>query len=153
MSEYNEYVYVCYRFSKNILSYSFFFLYTYVICYPLPIFTRSNYISVWRCLRGLAVACWITDHYHPCSILGVGISEGCFITFGGRSVHLAYHVHKSGRKTSIIIIIFYQCMHNNKHGYIQFKPSNNNYRRAYHHIFKCFIFTDKGLLISFNLKW
>ena len=29
----------------------------------------------------------------------------CFITFGGSSAHLAYHVHKSGRKTSIIIII------------------------------------------------
>ena len=28
-----------------------------------------------------------------------------FITVGGRSAHLAYHVHKSGRKTSIIIII------------------------------------------------
>jgi len=28
-----------------------------------------------------------------------------FITFGGRSAYLAYHVHKSGRKTSIIIII------------------------------------------------
>jgi len=27
-----------------------------------------------------------------------------FITFGGRSVHLAYHVHKSGRKTLIIIL-------------------------------------------------
>ena len=27
------------------------------------------------------------------------------ITFGGRSAHLAYSVHKSGRKTSIIIII------------------------------------------------
>ena len=27
-----------------------------------------------------------------------------FITFGGRLTHLAYHVHKSGRKTSIIII-------------------------------------------------
>ena len=27
-----------------------------------------------------------------------------FITLGGRSAHLAYHVHKSGRKTSIIII-------------------------------------------------
>jgi len=26
-----------------------------------------------------------------------------FVTFGGRSVHLAYHVHKSGHKTSIII--------------------------------------------------
>ena len=30
-------------------------------------------------LRGLTVACWTTDHYHPCSNLGVGISEGCFI--------------------------------------------------------------------------
>ena len=30
-------------------------------------------------LRGLAVACWITDRYHPCSNLDVGISEGCFI--------------------------------------------------------------------------
>ena len=30
-------------------------------------------------LRGLAVACWTTDHYHPYSNLGVGISEGCFI--------------------------------------------------------------------------
>ena len=27
-----------------------------------------------------------------------------FITFGSRSAHLAYNVHKSGRKTSIIII-------------------------------------------------
>ena len=30
-------------------------------------------------LHGLTVACWITDHYHPCSYLGVGISERCFI--------------------------------------------------------------------------
>ena len=29
------------------------------------------------------------------------------ITFGGRSAHLAYHVHKSGRKTPIIIILEY----------------------------------------------
>ena len=28
-----------------------------------------------------------------------------FITFGGRSANLAYNVHKSGRKTLIIIII------------------------------------------------
>ena len=27
----------------------------------------------------LTVACWTTDHYHPSSILGVGISEGCFL--------------------------------------------------------------------------
>ena len=32
-----------------------------------------------------------------------------FITFGGHSAHLAYHVHKSGRKTSIIII-WHSCM-------------------------------------------
>ena len=30
-------------------------------------------------LRGLAVACWTTDHYHPCSNPDVGISEGCFV--------------------------------------------------------------------------
>ena len=30
-------------------------------------------------LRGLAVACWTTDHYHPCSNPGVDISEGCFV--------------------------------------------------------------------------
>jgi len=32
-----------------------------------------------RSLRVLAVACWTTNHYHPCSNLGVGISEGCFV--------------------------------------------------------------------------
>ena len=32
-----------------------------------------------RRLRGLAVACWITDHYHPCSNIGMGISEDCFV--------------------------------------------------------------------------
>jgi len=49
--------------------------------------------------------------------IGMGISEGCFITSGGCSVHLAYHVHKSGHNTSINhhhfngnynIMIFYQ---------------------------------------------
>jgi len=30
-------------------------------------------------LRGLVVACRTTDHHYPCSNLGVGISEGCFI--------------------------------------------------------------------------
>ena len=30
-------------------------------------------------LRGLAVVCWTTYRYHPCSNLDVGISEGCFI--------------------------------------------------------------------------
>jgi len=29
----------------------------------------------------------------------------CFISFGSRSAHLAYHVHKSGRKTSIIVFL------------------------------------------------
>ena len=28
---------------------------------------------------GLTVARWITDHYHPCSNLGVVIPGGCFI--------------------------------------------------------------------------
>ena len=51
---------------------------------------------------------WSTDHYHLSSNLGVGISEGCFIfDFASlpSEVHLAYHVHKSGRKTSFIIIV------------------------------------------------
>ena len=39
-------------------------------------FTSPHYVER---LRGLAVACWTTDHYHPCSNLGVGISEGCFV--------------------------------------------------------------------------
>ena len=30
-------------------------------------------------LHGLEVVHWTTDHYHPCSNLGMGISEGCFI--------------------------------------------------------------------------
>ena len=30
-------------------------------------------------LRGLAVVCWTTDHYHPCSNLGLDVSEGCFV--------------------------------------------------------------------------
>ena len=61
-------------------------------------------------LRRRAVACRTTYHYHPCSNLGVSISEGCFI-FDFASLplelaaHLAYLVPKSGRKTSIIIII------------------------------------------------
>jgi len=36
-------------------------------------------IRIYGWLCGPAVACWITDHYHPCSNLGMGISEGCFI--------------------------------------------------------------------------
>ena len=56
-----------------------------------------------RRLHGLAVACWITDNYHLCSNLRVGIHVGCFI-FVFASLPLAYHVHKRGRKTSIIII-------------------------------------------------
>ena len=52
-------------------------------------------------LRGLAVACWITDHYQLCSNLSMGICEGCFI-FTSLHYHLAYHVHKSGHKTPII---------------------------------------------------
>ena len=37
--------------------------------------------------RRLAVTCWITDHYHPCSNIAVGISEGCFI-FDFAPLHL-----------------------------------------------------------------
>jgi len=31
-------------------------------------------------LSSLAVAYWTTNYYHPCSNLGMGISEGCFIS-------------------------------------------------------------------------
>jgi len=54
-------------------------------------------------LRGLTVARWITDHCHPGSNLGVGISEGCFI-FDFDSLPLKVAQHKSGRKTSLSCI-------------------------------------------------
>ena len=48
--------------------------------YVNKLFIDINFIGlIYRRLRGLAVACWTTDHYNPCSNLGVGISEGCFI--------------------------------------------------------------------------
>ena len=68
----------------------------YIYCFSIyltvmmSVFSYVTYVSVNRwiqidssetCLgrlRGLAVACWTTDHYHPCSNLGMGISEGCF---------------------------------------------------------------------------
>ena len=39
----------------------------------------SSLLHYRGCLHGLAVACWTTNHYHPCLKLGVGISEDCFI--------------------------------------------------------------------------
>ena len=39
---------------------------------------RSQCIARGR-IRGLAVACWTTYHYHPCSNPGVGISGGYFV--------------------------------------------------------------------------
>ena len=56
---------------------------------------RLNLLCQLGCFCGLMVACWITDPHHPCSNLGMGISEGCFI----------YLVYKSGRKTLIIIFL------------------------------------------------
>ena len=53
------------------------------LCYQF----QYNYISHSGRLRGLAVACWTTDHYHPCSNPGVGISEGGFV-FHFVSLHL-----------------------------------------------------------------
>ena len=44
------------------------------------------------------------------------------ITFGGRSAHLAYHVHKSGRKTSIIIMIC-ACLRLTRISYWMFKTT------------------------------
>ena len=44
------------------------------------IFSEPNILPViFGHIRGLTVVCWITDHYHPCSNLWVGISEGCYI--------------------------------------------------------------------------
>ena len=69
--------------------------------------SMTGYFSSNRRLRGLAVACWTTDHYHPFSNPGVGISEDCFVfhfvSLSSRSAHLAYLVHKGGHKTSNII--------------------------------------------------
>jgi len=41
--------------------------------------SRTDLLTDTKFLRGLAVACWITDHYHRCSNFGVGIYEGCFM--------------------------------------------------------------------------
>ena len=61
-----------------------------VIVRMLRIITRCN-VSIEDFkngrLRGLAVACWTTDHCHPCLNLSVGLSEGCFI-FDFASLHL-----------------------------------------------------------------
>ena len=46
-------------------------MFSLIICSP--------YTNLINSLRGLTVACWIIDHYQPCSNLGVGISDGCFI--------------------------------------------------------------------------
>ena len=53
-------------------------MYTYLTCSRQPLIedNRADICSSDNCL---AVACWTTDHYHPCSNLGVGISEGCFV--------------------------------------------------------------------------
>jgi len=58
-------------------------------------------------LRGLTGACWTTDH----TTNRVRISAWAYLKGvssltwrRGRSAHLAYHMHKSGRKTSIIIL-------------------------------------------------
>jgi len=37
------------------------------------------FLLIWGRLRGLAVACWTTGHYHPCSNLGADLFEDCFI--------------------------------------------------------------------------
>ena len=67
------------------------------------------YMSV----RSLTVTCWITDHYHPCSYLK-GVSS---------LKHLAYYMHKSCRKTPIIIFL---CIIKKfpSHGVLLNKPSD-----------------------------
>jgi len=54
------------------------------------------------------VARWTIVHYYPSSNLGVVVFEGCFIfDFASLplvvSAHLAWQVHKSGRKGPTII--------------------------------------------------
>ena len=67
----------------------------------LKVFIWNQYIQV---NTSQTQMCWIADHYHLCSNLGVGISERGFIfdftSFGGHSVHLANHVYKISCKTS-----------------------------------------------------
>jgi len=71
------------------------------------------FINQGRLRRGLTVARWITDRHTR-----VRISTWAYLNYwrlfhlwlrlisvGGHSAHLAYRVDKSGRKTSIIIII------------------------------------------------
>ena len=67
------------------------FLFKHKIIYLIKPFNRSSdenaniFVSDYSSKeteghhRCLAVACWTTDHYHPCSNLGAGTSEGCFI--------------------------------------------------------------------------
>jgi len=47
--------------------------------YIIQYLSSSSPENILGHLCGLAVACWTTDHYHPCLNPGVGISEGCFI--------------------------------------------------------------------------
>ena len=74
------------------------------------------YLCLKRCVRGLVGS--VLDHRslppvfeswhgHIWRLFHLWL---CFITSGGRSAHLTYHVHKSGRKTSIIIIIVWHHM-------------------------------------------
>ena len=48
-----------------------------VIAEEIEKFTRAD--PVLSRVKSLAVACWTTDPYHPCSNLGVGVSDGCFV--------------------------------------------------------------------------
>ena len=52
---------------------------------PPPILKQYKYIHCH--INSPTITCWTTDHYHPCSNPGVGISEGCFI-FHFVSLHL-----------------------------------------------------------------
>ena len=50
-----------------------------VCSHMFSLFHDTLFLGDWGRLRGIAVACWTTDHYDACSNFGVGISEGCFI--------------------------------------------------------------------------
>jgi len=61
----------------NVPSFFFFFFFFFFLLLLLLLYCPHMH-GTGR-LGGLAVVCWTADNYHPCSNLGVGISEGCFV--------------------------------------------------------------------------
>ena len=97
-----------------------------------------------QCLHGLTVACWIMDHDHPCSNLRVGISEGCFITFGTHSAHLACQVHKSGRITPIIMTSLGTSVDGVRSNFLSYRKYNGNQEQYLHTLFLTVDYLKQG---------